>query len=205
MSYLKFCFSGYPYEPKFENVLEAIENSKTTRFESYGRNDYAFIGEEMTLRSMNNGCWVEDVKKGEYGRNWSELLISECGMADDGKVDFLNGVSLGFVCIDNYYEFNDDKTLKLFFEGIDIEPTIRHVEEATRNVYQREVMGGLHIGKNKYSTTWIEKQEDGTWIDRDDAVWGNLFIAEVDNIGNILSKISIGLTKLNPSIYAKWF
>jgi hypothetical protein len=205
MSYLKFSFSGYPYEPKFENVLEAIENSKKTRLESYGRNDYAFIGEDMTIRSMNNGRWLEDVKEGEYARNWSELLISECGMAEDGKEDFLSGVSLGFVCIDNYYEFNDEKTLKLFFEGIEFEPTIRHVEEAMRNVYQREVMGGLHIGKNKYNTTWIEKQEDGTWIDRDDTVWGSLYIAEVDKNGTAKSKIGIGLTRLSPGVHALWF
>jgi hypothetical protein len=204
MSYLKFSFSGHPFEPKFENVLEAIKNSKKTRHESYGRNDYAFIEDGITLRSLNDGRWVEDVKKGEYARNWSELLINECGMTEDGEEGFLNGASLGLVCIDNYYEFKDEKTLKLLFEGTDIEPTIRHVEDAIRNVYQKEAMGGLHIGKNKYNMSWIEKQEDDTWTDRDGNMWASLFIAEMEEDGSIINKVNIGLTRLNSNTPVHW-
>lgn len=204
MNEIKFRFSGYPYEPKFENVLEAIENFSRTRYESFGKNDYAFLGEEITLRSMNNGCWIEDVRKSEYSRNWSELLISECEMIGEEAEGLLNSVSLGFICIDNYYESEDKKTLKLLFEGNNLTPTIRHVEESIENVYQREVMGGLHIGKNKYNTTWITKQEDETWVDRDHKVWVSLFIAEMDENWNIVSKVNIGLTRLYPSIHTQW-
>lgn len=204
MSNIKFIFSGFPYEPKFENVIEAIDNSKRTKLESIGRNDYAFIGEDITLRSLNNGSWVEDARRSEDGRDWSELLISECEVVQDESDALLNSVSLGFVCIDNYYESEDKKTLKLFFEGNNQTPTLRHVEESIENVYQREVMGGLHIGKNKYNTTWITKQEDGTWIDRDQKVWVSLFIAEMDVNWNMVNKIYIGLTKLYPSIHTKW-
>jgi hypothetical protein len=204
MSYLKFGFSGYQFKPKFENVLEAIENYKKTRLESFGRNDYAFIGEETTLRSLNNGRWIDDIKRIEYSRNWSELLIIECEMDENGKEDFLCSISLGFICIDNYYESDDKKTLKLFFEGNNLTPTMRHVEESIENVYQREVMGGLHIGKNKYNTKLITKQEDGTWIDNEGKIWVSLLIVEMDNNWNIINKISLGLTRLNPSIYTQW-
>ena len=205
MSYLKFSFSGYQYKPKFENVLEALENSKRTRLESYGRYDYAFIGEEVTLRSMNNGRWAEDVKRSEYAREWSELLISECETMENGKEIVLYSVSLGFVCIDNFYESEDKKSLKLFFEGNNQTPTIRHVDESVCNVYHREVAGGLHIGKNKYNTTRITKQEDDTWLDREGKVWVSLFIAEMDENWNIIGKVIIGLTRLNPSIHSQWF
>jgi hypothetical protein len=205
MSYLKFSFSGYQFKPKFENVLEALENFKRTRLESYGRNDYAFIGEEITLRSMNNGRWVEDVRKSEYAREWSELLISDCELTEGGAENILYSVSLGFVCIDNYYESEDKKTLKFFFEGNNSIPTIHHVDESMENVYQREVNDGLHIGKNKYNTTWITKQEDETWIDRDGKVWVSLYITEMDENWNIINKANIGLTRLNPSLHAPWF
>ena len=204
MSSLKFCFSGFPFEPKFENVLEAIENSKKTRLESFGRSDYAFIGEEVTLISLNNGCWIDDVKKSEYTRNWSELIIRECETTDDKAEGLLKSVSLGFVCLDNYYEPDEKKTLKLFFEGNNLTPTIRNVEESIENVYQREVMSGLHIGKNKYNSTWITKNEDSTWIDREEKVWVSLFIAEMDEKWNMVNKVILGITRLYPSIHAQW-
>jgi hypothetical protein len=205
MSYIKFCFSGYQFKPKFENVLEAIENFKRTRLESYGKYDYAFIGEDIPLRSMNNGRWIEDAKRSEYARRWCELLICECEITEDKVESLLNSVSLGFVCLDNFYESEDKSSLKLFFEGNNLTPTIRHVEESIENVYQREVMGGLHIGKSKYNTTWITKQEDGTWIDRDEKVWVSLFIAEMDENWNIVYKVNIGLTRLYPKVHAQWF
>ena len=204
MSSLKFCFSGFPFEPKFEDVLEAIENSKKTRLESYGRSDYAFIGDEVTLRSLNNGRWVDDVKKSQSTRSWSELIIREYEMTNDKAEGFIKSVSLGFVCIDNYYEPDEKKTLKLFFEDNNLTPTIRHVEEAIENVYQREVMGGLHIGKNKYNSTWITKNEDGTWVDREEKVWVSLLIAEMDENWNMVNKVTLGLTRLYPSIHSQW-
>jgi|GEM_PF-2993348 len=204
MSYLKFSFSGYSFEPRFEHVLEAIENSRKTRIESYGRNDYAFIGNDITLKSLNDGRWVEDASADESGRHWSELLIKECEITNDGEAGFFESVSIGFVCIDNYYEYEDKKVIILFIKGSDMDLTIRHVEEATKNVYQREARGGLHIGRNKYNTAWIKKQEDGTWIDRNEKIWGNLFVAEVDEKGNVTNEVSIGLTRLDTRIRVKW-